>query len=105
MTPSFVAETTEVFESVVKRTYGSTEAPTVTTGHAGDDPIRLRDTDGRPTGQVRIHLGPADELWVRGPELFVGYTDPARTAEAVGLDDHGAEWFRTGDVGRSTATG
>ena len=69
---------------MVKRTYGSTEAPTVTTGHAGDDPIRLRDTDGRPTGDVRIHLGPADELWVRGPELFVGYTDPARTAEAIG---------------------
>jgi acyl-CoA synthetase (AMP-forming)/AMP-acid ligase II len=100
MTPSFVAETSEIFESVVKRTYGSTEAPTVTTGHAGDDPIRLRDTDGRPTGQVRIHIGPADELWVRGPEPFVGYTDPARTAETVGLDEHGAEWFRTGDVGR-----
>jgi acyl-CoA synthetase (AMP-forming)/AMP-acid ligase II len=89
-----------VFQSVVKRTYGSTEAPTVTTGHAGDDPIRLRETDGRPTGDVQIHLGPSDELWVRGPELFVGYTDPARTAEAVATTDDGREWFRTGDVGR-----
>jgi cyclohexanecarboxylate-CoA ligase len=100
VTPAFVEDTTEVFGAVVKRTYGSTEAPTVTTGHTGDDPVRLRETDGRPTGDAQIRLGPSDEIWVRAPELFVGYTDPARTAEAIGVDDDGAEWFRTGDVGR-----
>ena len=96
VTPAFVADTARRFDTIVKRTYGSTEAPTVTTSHADDDPVRARETDGRPTGAIRIRLGPDDELWVRGPELFVGYTDPARTAEVV-TDDG---WFRTGDVGR-----
>lgn len=90
-----VAETAAVFGAVVKRSYGSTEAPTVTTSHAGDDPVRARETDGRPTGAVRLRLGPGRELQVRGPELFVGYTDAAATAAAVSDG-----WFRTGDVGR-----
>ena len=94
VTPAFVADTAKAFGAIVKRTYGSTEAPTVTTSHAGDDPERARQTDGRPTGSVRLRLGEGHELEVRGPELFVGYTDPARTAEAV-TDDG---WFRTGDV-------
>lgn len=99
VTSTFVARTAEAFGAVVKRTYGSTEAPTVTTSHAGDDPGRAAATDGRPTGSVRLKLGPGDELWLRGPELFVGYTEAARTAEAVVADDEG-EWFRTGDVAR-----
>jgi cyclohexanecarboxylate-CoA ligase len=109
VTPAFVVEATELFGAVVKRTYGSTEAPTVTTAHAGDDDDRVRTTDGHPTGAARIRLGPGDELWVRGPELFVGYTDPARTAEAIvsvegeGADD--GEWFRTGDIGRIDGDG
>ncbi len=94
VTAAFVAETAELFGAVVKRTYGSTEAPTVTTSHAGDDPDRARDTDGRPTGRIRVKLGPGDEVWVRGPELFVGYTDPDATTAAI-TDG----WFRTGDVG------
>ncbi len=95
VTPAFVSEASELFGAEVKRTYGSTEAPTVTTSHAGDDPVRARETDGRPTGSVRLRLGPDGELWVQGPELFAGYTDAARTAEAV-TDG----WFRTGDLGR-----
>jgi cyclohexanecarboxylate-CoA ligase len=101
VTPAFVEETEARFGATVKRTYGSTEAPTVTTSHAGDDPARARATDGRPTGAIRIRLGPGDELWVRGPELFVGYSDPERTAEVV-TDDG---WFRTGDIGRIDADG
>ena len=100
VTAAFVAEATEQFGAVVKRTYGSTEAPTVTTSYAGDDPDRARHTDGRPTGSVQLRLGPDGELWVRGPELFVGYTDPVRTAESV-VDD----WFRTGDLGHIDSDG
>lgn len=105
VTPAFVAEATEAFGAVVKRTYGSTEAPTVTTAHAGDDDDRVRETDGHPTGAVRMRLGPGDELWVRGPELFVGYTDPALTAEAITTVENDGEWFRTGDVGRIDGDG
>ena len=79
---------------MVKRTYGSTEAPTVTTSFAGDDPDRARSTDGRPTGKVRLRIAHNGEIEVRGPELFVGYTDPDRTRDAVADG-----WFRTGDLG------
>jgi acyl-CoA synthetase (AMP-forming)/AMP-acid ligase II len=36
------------------------------------------------------------ELWLRGPELFVGYADPAATSAV--LSGRG-RWFRTGDLG------
>jgi acyl-CoA synthetase (AMP-forming)/AMP-acid ligase II len=94
VTPTFVREAADRFACVVKRTYGSTEAPTVTTSFAGDDPERARHTDGRGTGRVQLRIAEDGELWVRGPELFVGYTDPAATRDAV-VDD----WFRTGDLG------
>lgn len=92
VTPAFVDEATQRLGAVVKRAYGSTEAPTVATAHAGDPPERGRDTDGRATGQARFRLGDGDELLVSGPELFVGYDDPVAT-EAAFTDG----WFRTGD--------
>src|SRR4051794_12173901 len=96
VTPAFVEEAARRLGCTVKRTYGSTEAPTVTTSHAGDDPVRARDTDGRPTGSIELRLDPATgELQVRGPELFSGYTNPEANAEA--FTDDG--WFRTGDIG------
>src|SRR3954471_10682936 len=96
VTPSFVNEARDKLGCTVKRTYGSTEAPTMTTSHTGDDPVRARETDGRPTGSVELRLDPSSgELQVRGPELFSGYTDAAATAEAFTTDG----WFRTGDLG------
>jgi cyclohexanecarboxylate-CoA ligase len=94
VTPAFVEQARDAFSAVVKRTYGSTEAPTVTTSHRGDPLDRARDTDGRPTGEVELRIGAGGELWLRGPELFVGYADPlqTRTAHARG------GWFRTGDL-------
>jgi acyl-CoA synthetase (AMP-forming)/AMP-acid ligase II len=94
VTAAFVESASEAFGCVVKRTYGSTEAPTVTTSHSGDDPELARTTDGRPTGAVELHVDePSGELLVRGPELFVGY---------LGRDDAFDEngWFHTGDIGR-----
>jgi acyl-CoA synthetase len=35
------------------------------------------------------------EILSRGPDLFIGYTDPALTAHAI--DDDG--WYHTGDIG------
>ena len=93
VSPAFVAEATERLGALVKRTYGSTEAPTMTTSLAGDPVERARETDGRPVGEVELKLGANDELLVRGPELFAGYADPA--------DNEGAfspgGWFHTGD--------
>jgi cyclohexanecarboxylate-CoA ligase len=102
VTPSFVAETAEALDAKVKRTYGSTEAPTVTTAHAGDPKRRGRETDGRPTGEVELRLDPATgELLVRGPEVFAGYTDAAETAAAFARGG----WFRTGDLATIDAEG
>lgn len=96
VTSAFVERASAAFGCTVKRTYGSTEAPTMTTSHAGDDPARARDTDGRPVGDVELRIDPGSgELLVRGSELFAGYTDPASTAAA--FTDDG--WFRTGDTG------
>jgi len=94
VTPAFVDQAREAFGATVKRTYGSTEAPTVTTSHAGDPLDRARDTDGRPTGEVELRIGDAGELWVRGPELFVGYADPLQTRAAHARGG----WFKTGDL-------
>ena len=107
VSPAFVDATAAAFACRVKRTYGSTEAPTVTTSGPTDSLERARDTDGRATGEVEITVhdpttgaplapGEAGELWLRGPELFVGYADPEATAAVVAAP---GRWFRTGDLG------
>jgi cyclohexanecarboxylate-CoA ligase len=105
VTPAFVEETARTFDCRVKRTYGSTEAPTVTTS-TDDDPFeQARDTDGRAVGYVELRVsepetgarravGTSGELWVRGPEMFAGYADPEQTSAVI---SHGG-WFRTGDL-------
>jgi cyclohexanecarboxylate-CoA ligase len=95
VTPAFVDEASEQLGCVVKRTYGSTEVPSVTTSYAGDPPERARTTDGRVVGGAQIRLAATTgELEVRGPEMFVGYVDEQQTREA--MTDDG--WFRTGDL-------
>lgn len=112
VTPSFVAAASAAFGAVVKRTYGSTEAPVVTTWHAGDPPERCGDSDGRAAGEIVLRVvdpaggedrptGEPGELWLRGPELFVGYTDAERNDGVITDDD----WFRTGDLATIDADG
>jgi cyclohexanecarboxylate-CoA ligase len=107
VSPAFVDATTEAFGCRVKRTYGSTEAPTVTTSGPDDSLERARETDGRAIGDVELEVhdpessarlapGTVGEIWLRGPELFAGYVDPVTTAAV--LSDRG-RWFRTGDLG------
>ena len=56
VTPAFVEDTARTFDCRVKRTYGSTEAPTVTTS-TDDDPFeKARDTDGRAVGAVELRV-------------------------------------------------
>ena len=79
---AFVQKASDAFGARVKRTYGSTEAPTIV-------------TDGRAIGPVELRVDDVThELLVRGPEVCVGYLDPAET-EAAFTDDG---WFRTGDL-------
>lgn len=93
------------------RSYGSTEHPS-TTGCQFDDPAdRRHRTDGRVLEGVELRLvdeegaevavGEPGEILSRGPDLCLGYTDPALTAAA--FDDEG--WYRTGDVGVLDAEG
>ena len=86
-------EASEELGARVKRSYGSTEAPTITSSTARDSVRRAAETDGRPVDQCELRIQPDGELWLRGPELFVGYADAAQTREAVTRG-----WFRTGDL-------
>jgi acyl-CoA synthetase (AMP-forming)/AMP-acid ligase II len=112
VTPAFVEDTARTFDCRVKRTYGSTEAPTVTTSTDSDPFDRARDTDGRAVGDVELRVsdpetglllptGAAGELWVRGPEMFAGYADAAQTATVIAPGG----WFRTGDLATLDADG
>ncbi|MFT0170344.1 AMP-binding protein [Paraburkholderia mimosarum] len=87
------------------RAYGLTEHSTVSVGWA-DSPFDVRaNTDGRvqPGSQVRVvdeldrdvPAGHDGEILIKGPELFVGYTDTALNAAAFTRDG----WFRSGDIG------
>jgi acyl-CoA synthetase (AMP-forming)/AMP-acid ligase II len=96
------------------RAYGSTEHPSIT-GCTFDDPVGKRHgTDGAPMTGVEIRLldesgspleagaaGAAGEIWSRGPDLCLGYTDPDLTAAAFAADG----WYRTGDMGVVDADG
>lgn len=86
------------------RAYGSTEHPSIT-GSRFDDPADVRHTtDGAPMPGVEIRLvdldghevgpGTPGEIVSRGPELCLGYTNPALNAA---FDGDG--WYRTGDIG------
>jgi acyl-CoA synthetase (AMP-forming)/AMP-acid ligase II len=103
--PAAVAERVDAMGISLVRGYGSTEHPSCTGSAHGDPATRRLHTDGRalPGNDVRVvdddgrPLGPgeAGEVQSRGPELFVGYTDPALTATAFDPDG----WFCTGDIG------
>jgi cyclohexanecarboxylate-CoA ligase len=103
--PSMVREGAAAFDCWCKRTYGSTEYPTLTTGRLGDALDRDADTDGPLIGGAELRIvdpetladlapGTPGELLARGPEMFVGYMDPALDVGAFAPDG----WFRTGDL-------
>jgi cyclohexanecarboxylate-CoA ligase len=78
---AFVEEATERLGARVKRTYGSTEAPTVI-------------TEGRAIAGTEVRIAEDGELLLRGPEVCVGYVDASDNADAFTADG----WFRTGDL-------
>ncbi len=93
VTPAFVESTRTSLNARVKRTYGSTEAPSVATNAANDD-AHDESHDGRAIGQAELRISPEGELLVRGPEVCVGYLDAKQNDAA--FDSEG--WFHTGDL-------
>jgi acyl-CoA synthetase (AMP-forming)/AMP-acid ligase II len=83
--------------------YGMTECPMIAQGRIGDSEDQLAFSDGRPvrdatviakSGEGEILPEMVDgELCVKGPVVFMGYTDP----DLDTFDDD--DWFHTGDVG------
>ncbi len=103
--PAAVGERCAQMGIEIARSFGSTEHPSIT-GCTPDAPHDKRvNTDGLPLPGVEIKLvdddgnevgvGIPGEIWSRGPELFVGYTDSAATEAAFSADG----WFMTGDIG------
>ncbi len=91
------------------RVYGSTEAPTVSLGVSSRDDLRAAAfTEGKIVGHdVRITddrgrmVTGEGEIVTRGPEMMMGYLDPADNEGAYDADG----FFRTGDIGRIDAEG
>lgn len=80
---------------IAYRAYGSTEHPSITGSSCTDAQAKRLYTDGCPLPGVEIRLSGDGEIFSRGPDLCLGYTDDALTTAA--FDDEG--WYRTGDVG------
>jgi acyl-CoA synthetase (AMP-forming)/AMP-acid ligase II len=109
--PRAVAERLTDMGITVYRMYGSTEHPSIT-GCTYVDPLEKRlASDGPPLPGVRIRLvdedgsdvapGEPGEILSRGPDCFVGYTDPALTAQVFDADG----WYHTGDIGVADSEG
>ena len=102
--PVALGERAEALGITIIRAYGSTEHPSITGSQFDDPPAMRHRTDGRPLPGVEIRLvdedgnevpaGVAGEIFSRGPELCLGYTDAALNDA---FDDDG--WYRTGDIG------
>ena len=93
--PDLIRRASERLGARTGRGYGSTEFPSITSSAGPGEPLdRRAETDGRPIGgnEIRIVDG---EIQARGPEVFLGYRNPALDADAC-TDDG---WFRTGDAG------
>lgn len=80
---------------LVTRSYGSSEHPSITGSHFTAPEDKRLFTDGNARTGVEVRLADDGEILSRGPDLFIGYTDPALTARA--FDEDG--WYHTGDIG------
>ena len=104
VTPAFVEEAAWASDCRVKRTYGSTEAPTVTTSQNDDSFEMARDTDGRAVGEMELRV--SDPETATGGRAATGRALGAWTRDVRRLRRRGPTatviapggWFRTGDL-------
>jgi acyl-CoA synthetase (AMP-forming)/AMP-acid ligase II len=109
--PAAVGERAERLGISTARSFGSTEHPSITGANHETPRDKRMFTDGSPLPGVELRLvdddgrdvpiGTPGEIWSRGPDCFVGYTDARETKAAFSDGD----WFMTGDVGVLDADG
>jgi cyclohexanecarboxylate-CoA ligase len=96
--PELVRRAHAVMGTVVVRTYGSTELPTLAMADPFGDLDAAADAEGGAIGRnemvVRADDEGVSELLARGPELFLGYVDASLNEASFTHDG----WFRTGDT-------
>ncbi|GAA4546570.1 class I adenylate-forming enzyme family protein [Pseudonocardia xishanensis] len=111
-TPGHLLERAAALGISAGRGYGMTElSGTVVVVPPDTPPARAADFEGRifPGSEIEardedgtaLPPGSLGELWIRSPQLMIGYTDPALTAEQVDAEG----FFSTGDVGVVDAEG
>ena len=109
--PSLHYALKEAFGVGVVSGYGMTEAPILTMNHHdAPDPV-LAETEGPAVAGTHLRIvtpdgrdaapGEEGEIRAKGPQVTLGYIDPALDADA--FDEDG--WFRTGDLGRLDGDG
>ncbi|NLU83480.1 class I adenylate-forming enzyme family protein [Rhodococcus sp. HNM0569] len=86
--------------------YGLTESSTAATLASPAELLADPDTVGRPVPTMRVEVrdasgervpdGTEGEIWLRGPQVMLGYWGDSSADEASSTPDG---WFRTGDLG------
>jgi cyclohexanecarboxylate-CoA ligase len=109
--PPSLVERADTAGIIAYRSYGSSGHPTVSSGAATDPLAKRAYTDGAVLAGNKVRLidaggrdvpaGQVGEIVTTGPELFLGYTDPALDAAAF----LPGRWYRTGDLGFLDADG
>ncbi|MFC1415290.1 class I adenylate-forming enzyme family protein [Streptacidiphilus cavernicola] len=117
--PEMYREVRDELGCVLAHGYGMTEVPAICMGSPGDTPDQLAYTEGHPVTGVEVRVvrtadgseaetGEDGEVWLRGPMVCRGYTDPVLTAESFSTDADSAgllPWLHTGDLGHVRADG
>lgn len=102
--PRVIMERATDLGIIIYKMYGSTEHPSITGCTYVDELEKRLARDGRPLPGCEIRLvgpdgrdvpvGEPGEVISRGPDCFLGYTDPSLSAEVFDIDG----WYHTGDV-------
>ena len=110
VSPDLIRTVAERFGCFAYRSYGMTECPMVTSARPDDPREACWETDGRPSPGCIVRVvdeagrqvarGTEGELELYGPQLCVGYLDPALNA-AFTADG----FLRSGDLGVMDANG